>query len=57
MKSVIKTLQQILMKKKTIMNLKKVLEWGKLREVILKKKILIEEGKTKGIDKIVRQNA
>ena len=57
MKSVIKTLQQILMKKKTIMNLKKVLEWGKLREVILKKKNLIEEGKTEGIDKIVRQNA
>ena len=56
MKPVIKTLRQLLMKKKTMMNLKKVLEWGKLKEVILKKK-LIEEGKRKGIDKIVRQNS
>ena len=60
MKLVMKTLQQLLMKKKTnltkITNLKKTLERWKLKEVILKKNNLIEEGKRKAIDKIIRQN-
>ena len=57
MKSVMKTLQKLLMKKKIIVNLKKALKWWKLKEVILKKKNLIEEDKTKVITEIIKQNA
>ena len=42
---------------KTIVNLKKVLEWWKLKEVMLKKINLIEESERKGIDKNTGQNA
>ena len=56
MKSVMKTLQQLLMKKKTIVNLKKALERWKLKEVILKKRYLIEAGKTKGTAKDIKRN-
>ena len=42
-----KTLKQLLMKNKTIMNLKKALEWWKLKEVILKKIIWLKKVKEK----------
>ena len=46
MKSVIKTLQQLLMKK-SIRNLKKVIEWWKLKEIILKEKVWFKKLKEK----------
>ena len=59
MKLVMKTLQQLLMKKKTIVNLKKSIRIMKTQrsDTEKKKKKLIEGGKIKGIDKIIRQNA
>ena len=53
MKSVMKTLQQLLMKKKTIVNLKKALEWWKLKEVILKKIIWLKKVKEKALIKLL----
>ena len=51
------TLQQLLMTKKTTVNLKKASEWWKLKVIILKKTYLTEGGKRKGIHEIIRQNA
>ena len=61
MKLVMKTLQWLLMKKETIENENKVLEWWKAKEKNLKntekkENKLIEEDKTKGIDKVIRQS-
>ena len=61
MKLVMKTLQWLLMKKETIENENKVLEWWKVKEKNLKntekkENKLIEEDKTKGIDKVIRQS-
>ena len=55
--SVMKTLQQLLMKTKTIVNLKKALKWWKLKEVILKKlwlKKVKEKTLMKLLDKIYK---
>ena len=57
MKLVMKTLQQLLMKKKTnltkITNLKKTLERWKLKEVILKKTIWLKRVKEKPLIKLL----
>ena len=47
----------IINEKKTIVNLKKILEWWKHKELMLKKINLIDESERKGIDKNTRQNA
>ena len=57
MKFVIKTLQQLLMKKKTYRELKKSIRMIKSETSDTKKNNLIEEGKRKGIDEVIRQNA
>ena len=57
MKSVMKTLQQLLMKKKAIVNLKESIRIMKTQRSDTEKNELIEEGERKGIDKIIRQNA
>ena len=56
-KSVMKTLQQLLMKKKTVVNLKTALTWWKPKEMILQKIISLKKVKKKAIDEIIRQNA
>ena len=53
MKSVMKTLQQLLMKKNTIVTKKKVLEWWKVKEVILKKWIWLKKVKEKALIKLL----
>ena len=57
MKSVMKTWQQLLMKKKAIVNLKESIRIMKTQRSDTEKNELIEEGERKGIDKIIRQNA
>ena len=52
-----KTLQQLLMKKKAIVNLKESIRIMKTQRSDTEKNELIEEGERKGIDKIIRQNA
>ena len=47
----------IINEEKTIVNLKKILEWWKHKELMLKKINLIDESERKGIDKNTRQNA
>ena len=47
-----KTWQQVLMNKKTITNLKKALEWWKIKEVILKK-IWLKKIKEKALIKLL----
>ena len=49
MKSVMKTLQQLLMKKETIVNLEKSIRMIKNQRSDTEKNNLIEEGKIKGI--------
>ena len=56
MKLSMKILWQLLIKKKTIENLKKALEWWIVKEVIQKKINLIEEGKKIGIDEMFKHN-
>ena len=51
-----KILQQLLVKKKTVVNLMKSLDWRKIIEVILKKN-LIGKSKSKSIDQIIRHNS
>ena len=43
MNLVMKTLRQLLMKKKTIVSLEKYLDWWKLKEVILEKIISLKK--------------
>ena len=57
MKSVMKTLQQLLMKKKNYRELKENIRMVKTQRSDAEKNSLIEEGKRKGIDQIIRQNA
>ena len=53
MKLVIKILWQLLMKKQTI---EKALGWWVVKEVIQKKKKLIEEAKKIGVDEVIKCN-
>ena len=53
MKSVIKTLQQLLINKKSIVNLKKALGWWTLKEVMLKKIIWLKKVKEKALIKLL----
>ena len=53
MKLVIKILWQLLMKKQTI---EKALGWWVVKEVIQKKKNLIEEAKKIGVDEVIQCN-
>ena len=53
MKLVIKILWQLLMKKQTI---EKALGWWVVKEVIQKKKNLIEEAKKIGVDEVIKCN-
>ena len=55
MKLVMKTIRPLLMKKvKVTLTKRKYIEWWKVKEAILKNN-LVEEGKRKSIDEIIRQ--
>ena len=55
MKLVMKTIRPLLMKKvRVTLTKRKYIEWWKVKEAILKNN-LVEEGKRKGIDEIIRQ--
>ena len=55
MKLVMKTIRPLLMKKvKVTLTKRKYIEWWKVKEAILKNN-LVEEGKRKGTDEIIRQ--
>ena len=56
MKLVMKTLWQLLMKKKNYQKLKESIRMMKSQRSDTKKTNLIEEGKTIGIDEIIKQN-
>ena len=57
MKLDIKTLQQLLMKKKNYGELKECIRMMKCQRSDTEKNNLIKEGKNKGIDYVIRQNA
>ena len=56
MKLVMMTLQQILMKKQNYQELKESIRIIKIQRSDTEKNNLIEEGKRKGIDEVIRQN-
>ena len=49
-----KTLRKLLIKKKSIENWKKALEWCIVNEVMMRN--LIEEGKKTGINEVIKRN-